>query len=95
MVVGWLLCINVGSLIARYLKKGSIAFPQWFPLHVWLQSAGAVISIIGVGFIYAHIAAEGSSHLNGLHQVSDLSIFFLIIHSNLFTIVECVETRLV
>eukprot|EP00211_Chloroparvula_japonica_P017091 CAMPEP_0119123124 /NCGR_PEP_ID=MMETSP1310-20130426/3166_1 /TAXON_ID=464262 /ORGANISM="Genus nov. species nov., Strain RCC2339" /LENGTH=282 /DNA_ID=CAMNT_0007112875 /DNA_START=53 /DNA_END=901 /DNA_ORIENTATION=+ len=72
MVLAWLFLINVGTHAARYLKKADPPLPEWFPFHVWSNGIGVTLSLVGLIFVVAHIVAEGSPHLNGLHQVAGL-----------------------
>jgi len=78
MIVGWLFCINVGSMVARYLKKASQPYPQWFPIHVWLQSIGAVLSVVAFILVISHLIYEGSQHFNGFHQVFGLGLTLIL-----------------
>eukprot|EP01104_Vermistella_antarctica_P005146 TRINITY_DN1556_c0_g1_i1.p1 TRINITY_DN1556_c0_g1~~TRINITY_DN1556_c0_g1_i1.p1 ORF type:complete len:300 (+),score=48.99 TRINITY_DN1556_c0_g1_i1:107-901(+) len=68
MILGWCFCITLGTVVSRYLK-GHLQ-GGWFGLHIWIQSAGVLLTVISFGLIFAHISSGGGTHfIGGPHHV--------------------------
>lgn len=74
-IIGFLIVLPVGSLIARYLRTFS---PIWFQFHWVLQFIfGGTAAIFG-GFLgYRSVEAAGASHYNDAHKKWGVALLFL------------------
>ncbi|KAL0563783.1 hypothetical protein V5O48_018280 [Marasmius crinis-equi] len=73
-VVGFLLFLPIGGLLARYFRTFTNA---WCRLHWIIQLLGGVIIIVGVALGIQGVEELGGKHLDDYHQKLGISIFVL------------------